>query len=328
MNFVNFAGNEKVKQQLTILQQSNRLPHAIVIEGEEGLGKRTLAKEIALNLFCKGDGEKPCLHCAQCVKVLKGIHPDVFEYSAAGGARSFHVDVVRDVKQDVYMQPNEAEYKIYILGNCQCMSENAQNAILKILEEPPSYAVFILTVNTKSALLETVLSRSVVLSLEGVDSKTGAEYICSENENISYDDAYSAVSIWSGNIGRAAESLSDGKMSKINAVADDICRALLSNNEYELIKACSVFEKNRDLLLSVLSLLKSVFRDALMSRCNISCVTGKDEIIKSISGRLNAEKIVKLVAVCDSLSDAVYKNANNNILITKMCYDFRRAQNR
>lgn len=328
MNFVNFVGNEKVKQQLSFLQQSGRLPHAIVIEGEEGIGKRTLAKEIALNLFCKGTVDKPCRSCPQCVKVIKGIHPDVFEYSAAGGARSFHVDVVRNVKQNVYMQPNEADYKIYILGNCQCMSENAQNAILKILEEPPSYAVFILTVNTKSALLETVLSRSVVISLEGVESKAGADYICSTNENISYDDAYNAVSIWSGNIGKAVESLSDGKMSKINSITDDICKALISDNEYDLLKACSVFEKNREMLASVLNLLKTVFRDALVNSYNIKSVTGKDDVIKSISNRLSTDKILKLISVCDDLSDALNKNANNNILITKMCYDFRKAQNR
>lgn len=328
MNFVNFAGNEKVKQQLSFLQQSGRLPHAIVIEGEEGLGKRTLAKEIALNLFCKSSVDKPCKNCPQCVKVIKGIHPDVFEYSASGGARSFHVDVVRDVKQNVYMQPNEADYKIYILGNCQCMSENAQNAILKILEEPPSYAVFILTVNTKSALLETVLSRSVVITLDGVDSKTGADYICKMNDNINYEDAYNAVSIWSGNIGKAVESLSDGKMSEINSITDDICKALISDNEYELLKVCSVFEKNRNLLVSVLNLLKTVFRDALVNGYNIKSVTGKDDIIKNISNRLSTDKILKLITVCDSLSDAVIKNANNNILITKMCYDFRKAQNR
>ena len=120
MNFTDFLGNEKLKEQISSLAESGRLPHAIVIEGDEGLGKRTFAREIALNLFCRSDGERPCRNCAQCSKVLKGVHPDVFEYSATGGARSFHVDVVRDVIDDVIVKPNEAQYKIYILGNCQC----------------------------------------------------------------------------------------------------------------------------------------------------------------------------------------------------------------
>ena len=186
MKFTDFVGNEKIKQQLSFLQASGRLPHAFVIEGEQGMGKRTLAREIALNLFCRGE-DKPCRQCPQCSKVLKNIHPDIYEYSATGGARSFHVDVVRDVKDNVYVSPNEADYKIYILGNCQCMNESAQNALLKVLEEPPEYAVFFLTVDNKSALLETVLSRSTVISVEGVSANIGADYICSHNPDIDYE---------------------------------------------------------------------------------------------------------------------------------------------
>ena len=79
MKFINFKGNEKIKEQLSFLAEAKRLPHAIILEGEAGLGKRTLAREIALNLFCRGEGEKPCLKCAQCSKVTKGIHPDIYE---------------------------------------------------------------------------------------------------------------------------------------------------------------------------------------------------------------------------------------------------------
>ncbi|MDY4698849.1 ATP-binding protein, partial [Eubacterium coprostanoligenes] len=243
MNFEDFVGNEKVKEQLSFLQASGRLPHAIVVEGDEGLGKRTFAREIALNLLCKGEN-KPCRNCPQCSKVLKCVHPDLYEYSATGGARSFHVDVVRDVKENVYMQPNEADYKIYILGNCQCMNESAQNALLKVLEEPPKYAMFILTVTNKSALLETVLSRSVVLTLEGVNEVQGAKYICSKDETADYDEALKACTVWGGNIGKAIESLGDSKLSKISGIAVDVCNALTSNDEYSLLKVCSVFDRD------------------------------------------------------------------------------------
>ena len=120
MRFEAFVGNEKIKEQLSFLEASGRLPHAIVIEGDEGIGKRTLAREIALNLMCRAE-DRPCRSCPQCSKVLKGIHPDIYEYSATGGARSFHVDTVRDVIENAYVQPNEADYKIYILGNCHCI---------------------------------------------------------------------------------------------------------------------------------------------------------------------------------------------------------------
>lgn len=324
MIFTDFVGNEKVKEQLSYLQESNRLPHAIIIEGEEGLGKRTFAKEIALNLFCRGEN-KPCRDCSQCSKVMQNIHPDIYEYSAAGGARSFHVDVVRDVKEDVYMQPNEAEYKVYILGNCQCMSDNAQNALLKVLEEPPKYALFILTTTTKSAMLETVLSRSVVITLEGVNEKIATDYIAEKYPDYDYAQIQQAVTVWGGNIGKAIASLGDSKLSKISTIARNICSSLNEQHEYSLLKACSVFERDRETLVSTLSLLKTIFRDALLYSENSDVLSGQSDIAKKLSQELSKRKILNLISACDNLTDLTLKNGNNAILITKICFDFRRA---
>ena len=327
MNF-NFIGNEKVKEQLAFLMESQRLPHAIVIEGDEGLGKRTLAREIALALFCRSVGEKPCRECPQCKKALKGYHPDLYEYSAAGGARSFHVDVVRKVRDDVFIRPNEAQYKVYILGNCQCMSESAQNAILKILEEPPSYAVFILTVNNKSALLETVLSRSVVVSLESVDAKKGAEYICEKMPDVDFADALSAVEVWGGNIGKAVESLGEGRLSKISAIACNMAEALTKPDEYELLKVCSAFERDRETLIATLSLLKTILRDALVCGTGADVLSGQAEQAKRLSSDLGKGRLMRLITTCDNMISYAEKNGSNAILITKVCYELRRAQNR
>ena len=325
MNFSDFIGNEKIKQQLSFLAEANRLPHAIVLEGEEGIGKRTLARELVLNLFCIGEGEKPCRNCAQCKKVLKGIHPDVYEYTAPGGVRSFHVDVVRDVKEDVYMQPNEAAYKVYILGNCQCMSESAQNAILKILEEPPEYALFILTVTTKAALLETVLSRSVVMTLEGVDAPAAAQYLCRQNEELDEEQALQAVRVCNGNIGKALQCLNDGKLSQISRCTGELAKALLAENEYELIKACAVFERDKDTLIATMTLLKTVLRDAMLYSGKGEMLSGQEEAVRLLASRLSKEKLLRLMAVCDTIRAMAERNGNNAILITKVCYELRRA---
>ena len=323
----NFIGNEKVKKQLEYLMESGRLPHAIVIEGDEGLGKRTLAKEIALSLLCRGEGERPCRECPQCSKVLKGYHPDIYEYSATGGARSFHVDVVREVKEDVFVRPNEADYKVYILGNCQCMSESAQNAILKILEEPPSYAVFILTVDSKSALLETVLSRSVVISLEGAEPSKGADYICEIMPETEYSDALAAVTAWGGNIGKAIDALGDGKLSKITNITCNLAEAMIKTDEYELLKVCSVFDRDRETLIACIELLKVIVRDALLYNGG-SVLSGQNKQVELLSINLTKAKLLRLITVCDEIIAYAEQNGNNAILITKVCYELRRAQNR
>ena len=327
MFFSNFIGNEKIKERLTYLEQANRLPHAVIIEGEEGLGKHVLALDIVLNLFCRSENS-PCLECPQCSKVLKHIHPDVYEFTATGAKNSFKVDDVRNVIEDAYVRPNEADYKVFILGNCQGMNANAQNALLKILEEPPSYVLFILTTTSKSAMLETVLSRSVVISVDGVEPASAAEYICSKNDGIDYADALSAATLWNGNIGKALESLNDGKLSKIGEITGNVCRALVSDREYDLLKACSVFEDDRDTLVASLNMMKAVFRDSLLYSQNGGMISGQTEIVGLIAPRLSREKIIKLINVCDELRVLTEKNGNRPILITKLWYELRRAQGR
>ncbi len=322
MRFIDFTGNEKIKNQLTFLSESGRLPHAVILEGEEGLGKHTLAREIALNLLCRGE-EKPCGKCPQCKKVNKGIHPDVIEYTAPDAPAKFSVNKVREIREDAFTKPNEADYKIYILGNCQSMTAAAQNALLKILEEPPSYVIFILLVTNKSAMLETVLSRSVVITLEGVSAAQGAEYISSRNESISFDEALNACEIWNGNIGKAQNSLSDGRLSKIGDITEKLATALLADNEYELIKAVSVFQKDSETLIASMSLLKAVFRDALTGGEDL--MSGQREIVSALSSRLSRDKLLRLIEVCDNITYLTKRNGNNSIIITKLCYDLRRA---
>ncbi|MGN1201937.1 MAG: ATP-binding protein [Eubacterium sp.] len=258
MKKIDFAGNERIIEQLGCLLDSKRFPHAVVIEGAQGLGKRTLARLLATALVCRGE-EKPCMECTQCRKAQENIHPDIFEYSASGGINSFHVDVVRNVISDAYVQPNEAEHKVYILGNADCMSISAQNALLKVLEEPPQYAVFILTAQSKSSLLETVLSRSVVISLEGVDVDKGAGYISSHFEGISFDDARSALEIYNGNIGKAVGSFSDSRQNELSNVCCDICKALVEDSEYSLLCACSAFQKDRESVVFACEFFKKYF---------------------------------------------------------------------
>lgn len=327
IHFRNLIANEKTRNQIALLMQSDRMSHAIVTEGDEGLGKHALAYEIAGALVCRSD-EKPCYSCAQCKKAIKRIHPDIFEYTAQGGARSFHVETVRQVIDDVYMQPNESDYKIYILGNAHLMSDSAQNAILKVLEEPPEYALFILTTTNKSALLPTVLSRSVVFSMEGVPFEDGARYITEHDSDIDYDSALEAISAWNGNIGQAMESLKDGSMAQWSSLCREICLALTHDNEYSLLCASSAFQKDRQGLTTVCTLLKNIFRDALIYAVQKNGESDGEDAAKQLASRLTKEKLLKLIAVVDEIKKEAQMNANNTLISTKFCYALRRAAGR
>lgn len=324
MKLTNFIGNEKVIDRLSKLMESGRFPHALIIEGEEGIGKKTLAKDIACALVCRGD-DKPCGECSQCKKANAAIHPDISEYIPAGTANSFHVDTVRNIINDAYVQPNEADYKIYILANAHCMNQNAQNALLKILEEPPKYVVFILTTNSKSALLSTVLSRSVCVSLEGVDIERAANYITSHCENVDYNTAKKTVETFNGNIGKAIDSLQDSKTSELVDVCNKICKALTTSNEYEMMTLCSVFQKDRQGVVFACDLLKSIFRDALFAGESSEHISGQDESAALLKSSLSRQSLIKLINTCDELKSTALSNANNALLITKFCYSLNRA---
>lgn len=324
MKLTNFIGNEKVIDRLSKLMESGRFPHALIIEGEEGIGKKTLAKDIACALVCRGD-DKPCGECAQCKKAIAAIHPDISEYIPAGTANSFHVDTVRNIINDAYVQPNEADYKIYILANAHCMNQNAQNALLKILEEPPKYVVFILTTNSKSALLSTVLSRSVCVSLEGVDIERAANYITSHCENVDYNTAKKTVETFNGNIGKAIDSLQDSKTSELVDVCNKICKALATSNEYEMMTLCSAFQKDRQGVVFACDLLKSIFRDALFAGESSEHISGQEESAALLKSSLSRQSLIKLINTCDELKSTALSNVNNALLITKFCYSLNRA---
>lgn len=329
MNFhdFNFIGNENAVSRLGKLLESGRFPHAVIIEGEAGLGKKSFAGFLAAALVCRGE-DKPCGECSQCKKARDKVHPDIFEYVPSGAANSFHVDTVREIINDAYMQPNEADYKVYILADAHCMNSSAQNALLKILEEPPSYAVFILTASSKSAMLPTVLSRSVEIKLEAVDIEKGAQYISSVNADIDIADARKAVETFNGNIGKAIDSLKDTKTAELVGVCNDICRALAQSNEYAILTACSAFQKDRQSIAFACSLLKNIFRDALVANDSCEYISGQRESAALLRSKLSRAQLLRLCNVCDELKKTALMNVNNSLIITKICYSLKTAVDR
>lgn len=326
MELNNFIGNERVVDSLSSLLESGRFPHALIIEGEDGLGKKTLARDLACALVCRGD-DKPCRQCTQCKKAIAGIHPDISEYIPSGTANSFHVDTVRNIISDAYIQPNEAEYKVYILANAQCMNQNAQNALLKILEEPPKYVVFILTVNSKSALLSTVLSRSVCVTLEGVDTERASEFISSKAE-VDIATAKKTVETFNGNIGKALSSIGDEKTVELVRVCNELCKALASGDEYKMMTVLSAFQRDRQGIVFACDLLKNIFRDALFAWVDNEYISGQVDSADLIKNNIPRQNIVKLMECCDRIKAMTLFNANNALLITKFCYSLSRALGR
>ena len=165
MNLSALAGNQRIKDQLSQQERERGLSHAYILSGPAGSGRHVLARQLAAAMLCTGTGERPCGRCVPCQKAAKGIHPDLLVIAGPEEGKPITVDQVRALRADAYIRPNEGERKIYLLEHADRMNPSAQNAMLKLLEEGPAYAAFLLLAENGGGLLQTVRSRCEELAL-------------------------------------------------------------------------------------------------------------------------------------------------------------------
>jgi DNA polymerase-3 subunit delta' len=310
MNFSGLYGNEPAKEMLRNLRAEGRFPQALILQGESGCGKRTFARRIAQALVCTGDGARPCGRCAACRKSMAGGHPDILFVDGGSKPRGFGVDLVRSVRTDVRIRPNEADRKVYILAQAHNMTEQAQNALLKILEEPPGYAVFLLTCESAQQLLSTVRSRCMTLTLSGVsagDAMRACALLCPDAAPEQLEDA---CRLWNGNIGRMAASLADGEVTRAHALCGDLLTALTDPAETALLIAAAPLIKDKNLCRTVCTMLRGRF-------------------IAGMSGRQTlALTPAQCAGCCDAVTQALAamdRYANQTLTVTLLCASMRRA---
>ena len=253
-----FYGNNKVNEALVFYQRDGRFPHGILLEGEAGLGKKTFAKRIAAAAVCTGAGEKPCGQCAHCRKIEKGIHPDVVTVAPEEGKRSFKKEQVESLRSDAYIRPNEAARKVYILCEAQYMTVQAQNALLKILEEPPVGVMFILTCDNRFKMLETVRSRVVTLALEKVSTEDAVSALMERDPSLDAEKAEQAAVSAGGNIGQALRFLADEKYAAVMEKADALCVKMEKSDRFGILQELSFFENDREGLIRCLMQMRQL----------------------------------------------------------------------
>ena len=170
------AGNARIRGALTAAIESGRLPHAILIEGDKGTGRHTLAAFTARAAVCEGEN-KPCGECRGCRLEHAGTHPDIWTVAPEDGKKNITVAQIRSLRSEAYVKPHMSARRVFIIDMADTMNEQAQNALLKVLEEPPGSVLFILIAENKAALLDTVISRCTVLSLSPPEISEAEKYL-------------------------------------------------------------------------------------------------------------------------------------------------------
>ncbi len=176
----NIVGNEALRKRLCEDILADKLSHALILEGPKGSGKHTVAKNVAAALACErknGNAPFPCGECPSCKKVLENKCPDIRLVGREKDKATIGVDTVRYIKEDVPLLPNDLEHKLYVIEEADKMTEQAQNALLLTLEEPPSFVRFILLCENAANLLETIRSRAPTLRTQAISNDDIDAYI-------------------------------------------------------------------------------------------------------------------------------------------------------
>ena len=286
--------NRTEKEKLLSEIASGKLSHAYLIEGGEGCGKTYFARFAAAAVLCTGD-KPPCGKCPSCVKALAGSHPDLFYFSPDKKA-SMGVETVRDIKKSLFFMPNDGDRKVYIIDDAQKMTVQAQNALLKFIEEPPASVLFFIVADKKESLLPTVVSRTRIISLAPSDNADIRRFLMSESKKSGGEQIDEAINMAEGSPGKALKLLCS--TSKSDAMA-----FLLS------------MKLNRDGVKEFFTLLMTALADVMNARFGrVTRLLSRDaaaEYAKSITDRKNAY-------LFDLATEAVVRageNANINLLL-------------
>ena len=205
MDVGGLLGNEAIRARLDAAAAQDRFSHSYLICGPDGSGKHTLAKILAAAMQCTGAGRKPCGRCEGCRKVFEGVHPDIITVNDPAH-KTIAVDVIRQMRADVFLRPNEGKRKIYLIE--QDMAEPPQNALLKILEEPPAYAAFLILSDRAEKLLPTIRSRCAELHLAPAPQTEGLAFLRGKYPDRAEPELERAFRRAGGYLGQAIQLLS------------------------------------------------------------------------------------------------------------------------
>jgi DNA polymerase-3 subunit delta' len=236
----------ELREMFASAVKEKRLPHAVLIEGEKGTGRTELAVWLCQALLCEKKDGFPCGNCVLCKKIASGNHPDVEVVRGGGGARSFHIEEVRDIRESVWLSPSEAEERIFVLLEIGEMGVEAQNALLKTLEEPPRHARFVMTCENRFALCETIVSRSSVYTLEAPAPAECEALLRERFPAEKPEDLALAAAVFGGNFGAASEALSTPDGMLLPRLAANTPSMLREGNAYGLLAELSASARTRE----------------------------------------------------------------------------------
>lgn len=260
--FQEILGHDTIKQHFQKAIEQHKVSHAYILSGEAGMGRKSLAHAFALTLLCEKGGSQPCMNCHACKQVLSGNHPDLIHVTHEKPS-SIGVDDIREQINDTIMiRPYSSYYKVYIVDEAEKMTVQAQNALLKTIEEPPSYGVIILLTTNEELFLPTILSRCVQLKLKPLKDSVIQKYL-TETLGVSENEAQLYTAFARGNLGKAIKLSNSEEFKDMYDKLLQMLRNIKSLDISQLLNYSRELKEEMD-IYECLDFMQVWYRDALM----------------------------------------------------------------
>lgn len=311
--FKDIIGQEQLKEHLQNAISTNKVSHAYIINGERSSGKEFIARIFAMALQCEKGGVDPCNECHSCKQALSNNQPDIIYISHEKPNTIGVEDIRTQINGDIDIKPYSSPRKIYIMNEGEKMTVQAQNALLKTLEEPPEYAVILILTTNVDELLPTILSRCVVLNMKPVTDAQVKEYLMEELGVPDYK-ANICVAFARGNIGKAKLLASSEEFEKVKDEAITLVKYINDMEINEIVKAIKKISEYKFDVNDYLDILSVWYRDVLLFKAtkDVNSLIFKEEIqqIMKMSDRSTYEGIETIVNALQQAKRRLEANVN------------------
>lgn len=316
--FKDIIGHEQIIEHLQNAITMDKVSHAYIINGPDKSGKMMLAEAFAAALQCEKGGPEPCMECHSCKQAAGKNQPDII-YVRHQKPGTISVDDIRtQVNQDIMIKPYSSRHKIYIIDEAEKMNVQAQNALLKTIEEPPAYAILILLTTNADALLPTILSRCVTLNIKAVADEKIKQFLMSNYQIPDYQ-AKVCVAFAQGNVGKAILLASSEDFNELKNAALQLIKRLSDIDLYEMAAAVKQINEYKLQINDYFDLMMIWYRDVLLFKAtkDVNRLIFKDEVydIKRQAERSSYSGIETILEALHKAQVRLNANVNFDLVI-------------
>ena len=327
--FKDVIGHENIIGHFKSSIERGKVAHAYLIHGEKGTGKKLLAGLFAKTLQCESGGTDPCGTCRSCLQCDTGNQPDIIWVTHEKPTVISVDDIREQVNKDIIVRPYSSRYKIYIIPEAELMNPQAQNALLKTIEEPPEYAVIMLLTNNIGKMLPTIISRCITLNLKPVGELDMLDYL--SKLGIPLTKAKFCVGFAFGNLGKAVRLATSEEYNEIKQDCVQILKNVNKMEVYELVEAVKKMAKYKLDVYDYIDLMMMWYRDLLMLKVSGSPdkLLFKEEYatLKQQANYISFEGIENVLEAMDKVTIRLDATVNFDIAMALLLLTIKENQN-